>query len=81
MSWLKAYAVAITSLLAGAAVVHNIYKPDLVSVCRQPQMWPSGPDLHFSDEFMLVPCRHFQSWMTSRQRSIVAAKQTAYSLE
>ncbi len=31
MSWLKAYAVAITSLLAGAAVVHNVYKPDLVS--------------------------------------------------
>ncbi|BDA41624.1 hypothetical protein COCOBI_02-4050 [Coccomyxa sp. Obi] len=29
MSWLKAYAVAITSLLTGAAVVHNIYKPDL----------------------------------------------------
>lgn len=27
----KAYAVAIASLLTGAAVVHNIYKPDLVS--------------------------------------------------
>ncbi len=27
----KAYAVAIGSLLTGAAVVHNIYKPDLVS--------------------------------------------------
>ncbi len=27
----KAYAVAIGSLLTGAAIVHNIYKPDLVS--------------------------------------------------
>lgn len=27
--WLKGYAVAIVSLLSGAAVVHNIYKPDL----------------------------------------------------
>lgn len=31
MSYYKAYAVAIASLLTGAAVVHNIYKPDLVS--------------------------------------------------
>lgn len=30
MSYYKAYAVAIASLLTGAAVVHNIYKPDLV---------------------------------------------------
>lgn len=28
---LKAYAVALVSLLAGAAFVHNLYKPDLVS--------------------------------------------------
>jgi hypothetical protein len=27
---LKAYSVAMISLLAGAAVVHNFYKPDLV---------------------------------------------------
>ena len=27
----KAYAVAISSLLTGAALVHNVYKPDLVS--------------------------------------------------
>jgi hypothetical protein len=27
---LKAYAVALASLLAGAAFVHSIYKPDLV---------------------------------------------------
>lgn len=27
----KAYAVAIASMLTGAAIVHNIYKPDLVS--------------------------------------------------
>jgi hypothetical protein len=27
---LKAYSVALISLLAGAAVVHNLYKPDLV---------------------------------------------------
>ena len=27
----KAYAVAIASLLTGAAVVHNVYKPDLVT--------------------------------------------------
>jgi hypothetical protein len=26
----KAYSVALLSLLAGAAVVHNVYKPDLV---------------------------------------------------
>lgn len=31
MSYYKAYAVAIASLLTGAAVVHNIYKPDLVT--------------------------------------------------
>ena len=30
MGWLKAYTVAIVSLLSGAAVVHNIFKPDLV---------------------------------------------------
>ena len=35
MGYLKAYAVAIVSMLAGAAVVHNIYSPDLVS-CREP---------------------------------------------
>lgn len=29
MSWFKAYSVAMVSLLAGAAVVHNLYKPDL----------------------------------------------------
>ncbi len=29
---LKGYVVAITSLFAGAAVVHNIFKPDLVRV-------------------------------------------------
>lgn len=27
----KAYSIAFISLLAGAAVVHNIYTPDLVS--------------------------------------------------
>lgn len=27
---LKAYSLALVSLLAGAAVVHNLYKPDLV---------------------------------------------------
>jgi hypothetical protein len=27
----KAYVVCIVSMLAGAAVVHNYYKPDLVS--------------------------------------------------
>lgn len=32
MSFYKAYAVALGSLLTGAAVVHQIYKPDLV--CR-----------------------------------------------
>ena len=30
MSMLRAYAVAFASLLAGAAVVHAVYKPDLV---------------------------------------------------
>jgi hypothetical protein len=28
----KAYSVALLSLLAGAAVVHNVYKPDLVGL-------------------------------------------------
>ena len=32
MNYLKPYAVAIMSLLAGASVVHNIYKPDLASL-------------------------------------------------
>jgi hypothetical protein len=35
MGMIKAYAVALFSMLAGAAVVHNIYKPDLVR--RMPQ--------------------------------------------
>ena len=30
MSYLKAYGVALLSLLAGATVVHHVYKPDLV---------------------------------------------------
>ena len=32
ISWIKAYAIAIAFLLSGAAVVHNIFKPDLVRV-------------------------------------------------
>jgi len=32
MSYLRAYAVAFVSMLGGAAFVHNIYKPDLVSL-------------------------------------------------
>lgn len=31
MSFYTAYFVAIGSLLTGAAIVHNIYKPDLVT--------------------------------------------------
>ena len=30
-TYLVSYAVAMGSLLAGAAVVHNVYRPDLVS--------------------------------------------------
>lgn len=30
MGWAKAYAVAFVFLLSGAAVVHNIYQPNLV---------------------------------------------------
>ena len=37
ISWIKAYGIALVSLLSGAAVVHNIFKPDLVM-----------PDLHFA---------------------------------
>ena len=33
----KAYVVCIVSMLAGAAVVHNIYKPDLVPACHAAQ--------------------------------------------
>ena len=36
ISWIKAYAIAIASLLSGAAVVHNIFKPDLVGFCSLP---------------------------------------------
>jgi hypothetical protein len=32
MSYLRAYAVAFVSMLGGAAFVHNIYKPDLVTL-------------------------------------------------
>ena len=35
VSYLGAYAVALVSLLSGAAVVHNIFKPDLVRVCER----------------------------------------------
>jgi len=35
MYYVKAYAVAVVSLLAGAAVVHNIYKPDLVGLTQR----------------------------------------------
>lgn len=37
ISWIKAYAIAIASLLSGAAVVHNISKPDLVSAMLSAQ--------------------------------------------
>lgn len=30
MSYVKAYAVALVSLMCGASVVHLVYKPDLV---------------------------------------------------
>ena len=30
MSYLRAYGVAVVSILAGASFVHQIYKPDLV---------------------------------------------------
>ena len=33
MDYLRLYAIGVGSLLAGAAVVHRIYKPDLVG-CR-----------------------------------------------
>lgn len=36
-SWLKAYAVAIASLLAGSVVTHNIFKPDLVRLVAKLQ--------------------------------------------
>ena len=39
VSYLGAYVVAIVSLLSGAAVVHNIFKPDLVRV-------PEHRDVH-----------------------------------
>ena len=41
MSWLKAYTVAIVSLLSGAAVVHNIYKPDLVRLGQALELLPA----------------------------------------
>jgi len=39
MSYAKAYIVAVGSLLAGAAVVHNIFKPDLVSKAAAGKIW------------------------------------------
>lgn len=44
--WWKAYAVAITSLLSGAAVVHNIMRPDLtIPVGKQAREEPSDEAL------------------------------------
>ena len=43
MSYYKAYAVAIGSLLTGAAVVHQIYKPDLV---RKGLLADHDPSMH-----------------------------------
>ncbi|KAK9820436.1 hypothetical protein WJX72_010343 [[Myrmecia] bisecta] len=43
MSYLKAYAVAIGSLLAGATFVHNIYKPDLTLPLSEPGLGPAKP--------------------------------------
>ena len=40
MNYLRLYALAIGSLLSGAAVVHNIYKPDLVRHSSDsPSIW------------------------------------------
>lgn len=37
MSYLKSYAVAIGSLLAGAAFVHHLYKPSLeIPIAKEP---------------------------------------------
>ena len=39
--WVKAYVVAIASMLSGAAVVHNIWKPDLVGASCNRLLSPS----------------------------------------
>ena len=41
MGFLLAYAVGIASMLAGAAVVHNIYKPNLVLPTTQNTTLPT----------------------------------------
>lgn len=46
---LKAYAVALASLLAGAAFVHSIYKPDLVRTNDV-----TSPDRHILHQMMCI---------------------------
>lgn len=58
-SIMQAYAVAITSLLSGAAVVHNIMRPDLVR-CMQPQLHhASKSNIHCEAADRLCPCRRY----------------------
>ena len=48
MGWPKAYAVCVGSMLAGAAAVHNLYKPDIARLdgsgasggAGRPRAWP-----------------------------------------
>ena len=42
MDYLRLYAIGVGSLLAGAAVVHHIYKPDLVWLQARKHMRTSG---------------------------------------
>jgi hypothetical protein len=75
MGWAKAYAVAFVSLLSGAAVVHNIYQPDLVRglfqgllqvlfcACYRPERL-SRPSVYTSSS-----SRYSVRWVTCSARS------------
>ncbi len=72
ISWIKAYAIAIASLLSGAAVVHNIFKPDLVGFCSWPEhdtkassiraegIFPATPNPCVVLPVLFGPCRPCQ---------------------
>ncbi|KAI3900582.1 hypothetical protein MKW92_030368 [Papaver armeniacum] len=47
--------VVVASLLAGASVVHNIYKPDLVSHLVVSYVFDKMPQLVFSEENIVDP--------------------------
>ena len=64
MGYLMAYVVAFGSLMAGATVVHTIYKPDLVTitlaVAFHVGLQTSCKQIDFHCVYLRLPCRRFQ---------------------